>query len=164
MITSLFALAGAFVYRMRGGMKPSFPRPVDQMLFALPYGVAVFLAQGPILGLAAFVLTTLALVKGHGNSMDLGDQDKTPEWYEFLIKWLKPKISLYWYDATGLALSGLSYTLPAGILMLNPWIALSGVLKSPAYMLAKKAGAGTEGGELLTGALLWAAIGAAFLV
>jgi hypothetical protein len=157
MIDLLMMPLGAFIYRMRGGMKPSLPSPVDQMLFALPYGYVTF-QHSWWAGLIAFILTTIAIRKGHGNSMDLGERDTEPEWYEFTIRWLKPYMPLYWYDALGLAVSGLTYTLPAGILTLDPWRAFSGILKAPAYMISKKGGAKTEGGEMLTGAFLWGSI------
>ena len=165
-MNSLFALLGAYIYRMRGGMEPSFPRPIDQVLFSIPYGLIFGLQftewfsiyEGIAIGLMALGLTTWAVLKGHGNNMDLGEGDASPEWYESVMRWLKPKVPLYWYDCAGMAVSGLTYTLPAGILTLNPILALSGILKAPAYMLGKKADAGTMGGELLTGALLWGVV------
>lgn len=155
MIYAIAALIGAFIYRMRGGMGPSFPRPIDQLLFSLPYGYLAALS-GAVSGAIVLVLTTASVAKGHGNTMDLGDYDCEPEWYEFLIRgWLHGRISLYWYDFVGHCISGLSCTLLAGVVCGDPLLAISGILKGPAYALAKKADAGTEGGELLTGALLW---------
>lgn len=157
----VFMLTGALVYRFRGGM-PIFglynKRPVAQVLFALPYGWDVFIECGPILGFLCLVTTTITISRGHGNNMDLGDHDAGPEWYEPAIAWAKPHLSPYWYDVLGMAISGLTYTLPAGIFTLNPFLALSGVFKAPCYMLAKQAGAGTDGGELLTGAILWGSL------
>lgn len=165
MLDLFLILAGAYVYRMRGGMKPSFPRPIDQLIFALPYGIYtwyVWYYQMDLrweyalpLSIAVWGITAAAVAKGHGNSMDLGEYDREPEWYEFAIRWLKPHMPLYWYDALGCAISGLTYTLVPGLVTLNPVLALSGLLKGPAYMIAKKAEARTEGGELLTGAALW---------
>ena len=48
--------------------------------------------------------------------------------------------------------------MPAGIATLNPVLSLSGLLKGPAYMAAKFGGTHIEGGELLTGAVLWGCI------
>lgn len=155
----LMMIAGAFVYRMRGGMKPSLPSPVDQMIFALPYGVVTYLETNIWIALVVYILTTIAIRKGHGNTMDLGTQPESdPEWYEFFIKWAKPRLSPYWYDALGQAVSGLTYTLPAGIATLNPVLALSGIAKAPAYMISRKGDADTEGGEMLTGAFLWGCV------
>jgi hypothetical protein len=175
MIASLFALAGAFIYRMRGGMPPSFPRPIDQALFAAPYMlftmVVYYHAFGRfdyavVAGAIVLGLTVLALVKGHGRAFRLNEPMKPgaePEDIEWPIRWLEGRIPLYWYKVLIHVVSGLSYTLPAGIITLNPFLALSGALKAPAYMLSERAGAKEEGGELLTGALLWGAVAAAWL-
>ena len=159
LILALLTLIGAFLYRIRGGMAPHFPRPIDQALCAIPYGIIVLMSCGWLLGLLTFVLTTAMFARAHGNTMDLGDFDREPEWYEFLIRpWLFDKVPLYWYDLIGHSISGLVCTLPAGILTLNPFLALSGALKGPAYALGKAAGSSTEGGELLTGAVLWVCV------
>ena len=147
-------------------MSPSFPRPVDQMLFALPYGIIAalftssvweFIPYAPtVVGVLTFTLTTLAVVKGHGNTMDLGEFDREPEWYEFVIRpWLFNRVPLYWYDFIGHCISGLTYTIPIGIATMNPILGLSGLAKGPAYAISKRGDAGTAGGELLTGAFLW---------
>lgn len=166
LVIGLIILAGAFVYRMRGGMPPSFARPADQIIFAFPFSVMAALqctniwgweyyGEGFLMQAVVLAATAGAVAKGHGNNMDLGEQDKGPEWYEPVILWAKPHMPLYWYDALGLAISGLTYTIPCGLATLNPWIALSGAFKAPCYMLSKKADARTEGGELLTGGVLW---------
>ena len=135
------------------------PRLLIQSLFSLPYAITTYPEHGIYIAALVFGLTLLAVKTGHGNGMDLGDVDRgEPERLEFLILWIKPHIPLYWYDAGLLAITGLAVTLPAGIATLNPLLALSGLLKAPAYMIAKWGDTKTEGGELLTGAFLWGAI------
>lgn len=168
----MIELLGAFLYRWRGMAHPYkkyFPRPFNQAAFAFPFAVAAFLYydgfefQGWAWAIAGvvWVLTTLGALTGHGRGMDLGETDKgEPETLEFLIAWLKPKVSLYWYDAALLAVTGLAITLPAGIATLNPILALSGILKAPAYMIGKFCFTKehVEAGELLTGAVLWSMV------
>ena len=201
-IVILLALVGAIIFRWRGGGQPEgwgkyMPRPVDQTLFSLPYiGLAFFfLPWWPALILS--IITVAMITKGHGRNMDLGHSDEThpnalPEWYEGLILGLYGKISNYWYDALGLVISGLTYTIPVGLFLANPSgpyfvegliLALSGALKAPAYMfgrwLDEKTGfeeyleprlykvvrldGATSWGEFFTGLFLWGAAGALFI-
>lgn len=159
----MLEVLGAFIYRWRG-MKGS--RPYAQAVFSLPYALVTYIFYkeylinyGDILvSSIVFVFTALAVSTGHGRGMDLGETDQgKPEKLEFLVKWLKPYIPLYWYDAALLAVTGLAITLPAGIATLNPILALSGLLKAPAYMIGKFGCPRdhVEAGELLTGAALW---------
>ena len=158
----LMPITGAFIYRMRGGMPPRLPSPIDQILFSLPYGCVAFAAQGWVAGLIVLAITTIAVRKGHGDDMDLGLMpDNEPEWYDIFVGWRRKLPSAYWRDVIGLAASGLSYTIPAGIVTMNPFLALSGALKAPCYMLAKRAEHSVDfaiPAELLTGAILWSAI------
>lgn len=164
----IFALYGALLYRWRGMAHPKkkyFPRPFNQIVFAFPYAVYVYLAtpfQSHALALASicWVLTTLAVLTGHGRGNDLGQKDDgDPETLEFLIAWLKPHIPLYYYDILLLSITGAAITLPAGLLTLNPFLALSGLLKGLCYAVAKFGDTGSDGGELLTGAVLYASLG-----
>lgn len=163
----VFALLGAIIYRWRGyggKYKKYFPRPLPQMLFALPYGYLAWNVHW-VAGIAVYALTVLALVTGHGGWHDLGDviKKRARETMEFIIRPLRNNLRRYWYDALGLALSGLLITFPCGIATLNPVIALSGVLKAPAYMigqvLTKDQNRQTEIGEVLTGLFLWFLLG-----
>lgn len=90
-------------------------------------------------GVALYALCVWAVCKGHGRNADLGDWEKIAEreWYEKVkpMKWLEGVLPPYWYDAVGLAVSGLTYTLP--MIIVDPILALSGALKAPAWMLGK---------------------------
>jgi len=84
--------------------------------------------------------------------------EREPEWFEVYRPWLRSKgVNEYWLDFIGLGISGLFVTLPCGILLANPFLALSGALKAVAYALGWKYGGKTESGEMLTGAFLWGA-------
>ena len=166
MIGLLIALLGAALYRWRGAshrLKKYFPRPFNQIVFAAPYAIICY----PVIGwwcLVVLLLSTLGVLTGHGNFMDLGTwkkDDDEDETLEFIIKPLKGRIPEYWYDAIGLAVTGIAVSLPAGIVLMNPLIALSGALKAPAYMIGWKmfyGDAATERGEWLTGFFLWGSL------
>jgi hypothetical protein len=151
----------AFMFRARGGSLLTLPRPIEQALYALPYGVIVFLSTGLwYLAVLGWTASTIAVIKGHGHNMDLGTytKDADYEWYEFLIKKLHGKIPEYWYDVIGISVSGLTYTIVPGLLMLNPIVALSGLSKGLAYMIGWKWFNKTETGEWLTGGFAGALI------
>ncbi len=173
MFEALLILAGAWLYRWRGASHPQkkwLPRPLNQILFASPFALVTLLYWHEALGTVAWlpallvwVFATLGTLTGHGRGMDLGDTDiGEDETLEFVVRWLKPHLPLFWYDLILLSVTGLAVTLPAGIATLNPWFAFSGLLKGPAYAVAKFFKMGTEGGELLTGAVLWGAVSAVF--
>lgn len=192
------AIIGGIVYRWRGGGEPVgwgkyMPRPLDQILFSVPYIALAFYVL-PLWSAGILSLITVAFVsKGHGRNMDLGTFDNSlppggvkPEWYEGIIDGLYGKIPEYWYDALGLAVSGLTYTIPVGLFIADPaggyfweglFLALSGALKAPAYMLGRwlddnggdplddfedqtdgvvTFDGPTSWGEFLTGFFLWA--------
>ena len=186
MLVLAAVLLGALVYRMRGGFGPGLPRPIDQLIFAAPYAYMVWLfATEPVpfpyfrevFAVCMWLATTAVVCKGHGKHMDLGTWNPAAddEWYEPVIKWTRKYLSVYWYDALGLVVSGMTYTVypMVGLLAFkHPGIGLlvlfSGALKAPAYMLAlylfktdfPKFGARshTPLGEALTGAFLWGSL------
>lgn len=171
MLFAFLILAGALLYRWRGMAHPYkkfFPRPFNQAVFALPYAAITAAFWWGMLSYWAlvpagvvWVLSTLGALTGHGRGMDLGVTDEgEPERLEFLIDWLKPYLPLYWYDMVLLSLTGLAITAPAGLATGNLFLALSGALKGPAYAVAKFGATRTEGGELLTGAVLWGCLNA----
>jgi len=178
----VFALAMGAMNRWRGMSSPFkkfFPRPLPQITLALPYAILVSdYLNNYYVGAAVLVLTTLGWLTGHGAFIDLGTWKNAvkPERLEFTITWLKSKLSPYWYDFVGLAVTGLAVTVPAGIATMNPVLALSGVLKAPAYAIGWFVSTGkidpssldeieerigsraTEIGEFLTGLFLGAVV------
>ena len=160
----IFSLIGALLYRYRGmNHANSFVRQGVRALFALPFAIYAYIHVpmfDPLaVAMVVFGLTFLGVITGHGRGIDLGDTDKgETEKLEHLILWAKPHVPLYWYDMFILSVTGLAITLPAGIATLNPVLALSGLLKGPAYGISKFGHANTEGGELLTGMILWGSL------
>lgn len=158
------AIAGGCLFRWRGTAhkwKKYTPRPVTQIMFALPYAFACMPPNASWWAvLPVLVLTTLGVLTGHGGFMDLGKwmKKRKAERLEPLIRWLRNDIPRYWYDVLGNTITGLAITLPAGLVLMNPYIALSGALKGAGYVVADKLGLGTEGGEWFTGALLWSTL------
>ncbi len=161
------ALYGAAMNRFRGHAskyKKYFPRPLPQIALAVPYAYVTPMTLDHPFIVAAVVLvaTTLAWLTGHGKFMDLGTWTPyaKPERLEFTIKWLESSVPPYWYDAIGLAVTGIAVSLPAGIATGNVWLALSGVLKAPAYMIgwAVSKEHATAIGETLTGLFLLGAL------
>lgn len=160
----IFALLGGALYRWRGHAskyKKYFPRPFNQIAFALPHAAVCW----PVIGwwsALVLIFTTLGVLTGHGRGMSLGILKLIgdPEKIEILIKWLIPHIPVYWYKVLILALTGLAVTLPAGIVLGSPILALSGALKALAYMIGWKwCYRHTEAGEFLTGVFLWGTLG-----
>lgn len=139
-----------FLNRFRGSSQKIVPRMAVCALIALGYAMIVpWTFSIPVL-----ILTTMALQTGHGNFMDLGHWKDTspPERLEFLVAWMKPG---YWRDFTGLAVTGIVVTLPVGIALLDWRVCLLGLLKAPAYAIARLICPRfpVEAGEILTGAV-----------
>lgn len=179
MLIILMSLLGAVIYRVRGmshPLKKYVRRPITQIAFAVPYAYLTHLVKpgnlqwelpydlgllSAPLWLIILAVTTAALVTGHGGAHDMGTytKERDDETLEFLVKPLRGKISEFWYDFILMLWLGAAITIPCGIATLNPVIAVSGALKSPAYALSHRFGFGTEGGEWATGAALWAVCG-----
>lgn len=164
-ISFLASIAGAALYRWRGHAseyKMYFPRPWNQLAFALPYALFCIppMTDGWFTPLVVLLITWMFVLKGHGGFHDLGTWTFTrePESLEFLIRWTHRWLPPYWYDALGLAVTGIAVSMWAGIALGNPLLALSGALKAPAYMLARQVGWGPPAGEWLTGAFLWGSL------
>ena len=162
------AILGAVIYRIRGGLAPAMPRPMDQLLFALPYACIAYKITGRNLWafLGVLALTTVALSSGHGDYMDLATWNKPtdPERLDFIVHWFfgADNFNDFWRDAFGLAVTGLAVTLPCSAMLLahrryalSAMLFLSGALKFPAYYLGWELFGGTEAGEYLTGFFLW---------
>lgn len=166
-------ILGAFLYRLRG-MNNKY-RPWAQIIFSFPFAWVVYETYKdahlePVfflsLCLTVWVFTSLSVLTGHGNGIDLGTYEKETEdeATEFLVKWLKKSLTPKAYDVLLLSMTGLLVTLPAGLVTLNPILAVWGILKGPCYLLAEwglrkhTKDAHIEAGELLTGAILWGAL------
>ena len=150
----IMAIAGACLYRWRGHAsqyKKYFPRPLNQIAFALPYAYITYIHTGIIVSLLILVLTTLAVLSGHGNFFrnNINPKDREPERLEFIIRWAVDKIPLRLYKFLGMVITGMAVTLPAAIAIGSIPLALSGALKGLAYQF------NTEVGEYLTGLFLW---------
>lgn len=153
----IMGLIGAVIFRIRGTnhneISGFLPRPFEQLLFSAPW---IWLASqlfDPWQAIILSIITVVMVLKAHGKVFDLGTARKSsapfgedPEWYDGILYPLYGKIPEYWYDAIGLAVSGLSYTIPVGLFMADPTgdyftegliIALSGALKAPAYMIGR---------------------------
>jgi len=159
---------GVILGRMKGGLAPALPRPMDQLLFALPFAaIAYKLSERNVwCFVCVLVLTTLALTTGHGNFFDLGrvNYPVKPETLEFIVHWFfgPDTFDNFWRDGFGLAVTGLAVTLPCSLFIaihkryaLSVILFLSGALKFPAYYLGWELFGGTEGGEYIYGGLAW---------
>ena len=162
-----WAIVGAVVYRVRGGLAPALPRPVDQLIFALPYAAIAYKLSGRNIWwfMGVLILTTLAVCSGHGEYFDLGRVTRpvSPERLDFIVSIFfgADTFDNFWRDGFGLAVTGMAVTLPCSICIaihkryaLSAMLFLSGALKFPAYYIGWEFG-GTEIGEFLTGFFLW---------
>lgn len=149
----IFGIIGLFLYRWRGHAsryKKYFPRPFNQITFALPFTTfsylsvpdeivlfnSNFLYFDVFVGFVVGITTVLALLTGHGNNHDLGrDKRGDDETMEFVVKWLHGRITEYWYDVIAMSWYGACITLPCAIATGNIFVALSGLLRGPAYMI-----------------------------
>jgi len=170
-----WAVAGAWIYRNRGGgnWPVNLPRVLDlgiwALLLTLPlWWIAPWWAAG--IGVAAAMAATSL---GHGDFIDFGTSGRTdPD--ELLSRLLH----LFWdrrdgptHDAVGMMLSGMTYTLVPTILAVvfaGPlwllWLPI-GTFKGAAYALGWQLGVPEWGldetalGEILTGFFLCGATG-----
>jgi len=186
----IFGLVGAVIYRWRGHAseyKKYFPRPWNQIAFALPYAFLAYLEAGLFVSCICLAFTTLFVLSGHGNWFPKTGfkSPYEPETIEYPILWLKGRVPDELYKFIGMAISGLSISLSLGVVTGSLLIAFSGALKAPAYWAGrliydtlpkapKKDAAGnsymgikhfprnmdynTELGEFLTGLFLWSSL------
>lgn len=156
----IFAILGALIFRWRGMDYNLHPLP--QMLFALPY--AIFCGWWAII---VYPITVIAVILGHGQYF-LPPSDKkldNCQRYDFLLVPFfgeDPRLTgapitnlLYWRCFCGMAVSGLLVTIPSGIALHSPIIALSGALKAISYAVDN---GNTKIAELLTGFFLYGAL------
>lgn len=172
-------LLGAFFYRARGGPLLKLPRPFEQILFSsfpcliLP----AWAVQSNFWVLwVVFIISVAFECTGHGGFFyhkngnykkivkEVTDSktEREPERLEFLIRWLHGRVSNYLYCTIGMAMTGFVVTLGPGIFVVysgqvlaGVFLALTGLLKAPAYMISDKIGWDTHGGEWISGGLRW---------
>lgn len=140
-------VAGAIISRWHGGGIFKSPKFIKNTIWAAPFGIAAFFVTGSFwLAALSFALCLAGKATGHGGFMDLGTwtKQRSREALEFLIKPLHDKIPESYYDALGLSVVGLA-AVSGGVLAfaaVSPIaaliLAIGGVLKSGAYMVAKE--------------------------
>ena len=152
-----FAFIGGLIYRIRGGLAPSLPRPLDQLLFCYPLFLAAVIAGGGWLAYAAYALAVAGCATGHGQYMGLGRWRvpvKEMEALDFIPRLIfgRDEVGPAQYpvrapaararDLFGLAVTGLAMTLAPGLLIMstgNFWpgflLGASGILKAAAYWI-----------------------------
>jgi len=170
----LWAVAGGFWFRVRGGGWFEVPRVVDLGVWGLLVTLPIWFIGVPwYLGILAVVWCSTLTAWGHGDFIDMGGGTGDPD--EVLAKvvtWLTGRADGYWRDALGMGLSGASYlVLPAALAAAyaSPWWLLwllVGFLgKGGAYAIGKRFEAPQLGldstviGEYLTGGFMCAGSG-----
>lgn len=154
------AILGGICYRWRGHSskyKKYFPRPLNQIAFAVPYAWVTYQTIG-FWAVAVLAVTTLGVLTGHGRGFNNDALQGEPETTEYLILWLQPYMPLSLYKFLIMSITGLAITLWAGIATLNPLLALSGILKGVAYFITRD----TRVGEFFTGIFLWGSLAILF--
>lgn len=159
----IIALIWGWISRMAGGAPPKLLYGLDAWLYALPYAI---ICLPSFWSIPAYLIAALGKRLGHGRGISLkAPLIGEPEKIEWLTIWVKPYIPVYWYKVLILSATGLVCSLVAGIICGSWIIALSGLLKGPAYMIGwaiypKGTGRGikylneaTAIGEFLTGFL-----------
>lgn len=161
----IFTSGMALVSRICGGGKPKIPFGLPHWIYSIPFAIitAPFIGYWSIL---VYFLTMVGKRLGHGGFFDLGTwpHPRDKEKLEYLILWLKGRVSERTYDTIGLALTGVFVPLPAAVALasVNPLASLvlliSGALKASAYRIGWYYHTGNHGGratimgECLTGA------------
>lgn len=154
----------AWLSRMSGGGEPKLPWGLDQWLLSLPY--LIFIPQVGYWIVPAYLSAVLGLRLGHGRGFHYKipfEPGSEPERVEAVIPDSWP---VYWQKFSIMALNGLAVTLMLAIVTLchgyvlsGLILALSGALKSLAYMTRK-----TEDSEYLRGAFLGLGLLLAYLL
>lgn len=162
------------------------PKQLKNLAWALPFAVVTWLVTHNWVTFA-IVLVTCMIGKtlGHGAGIDLGTSTKSrgTEKAEYLIVWLRGKISEYWYDVLFMCLVGLLAVAGCAVvigtvnLQAGALIAIGGAAKGVAYMFGwtvysrgsgkgihKELDEATEIGEFLTGLLAGLALISAYII
>jgi len=165
------ALAGAVVFRLRGGWLGGWPldRQITLAAWSALLTAPLWMLVPWYYALAGFVLTFGATTLGHGSGLDFGRvkaDDPDELWRHLWAPDDDPE-----GDAKFMVVRGLLMTLPAGVALVlgghHAWAAvgLSGALMGPAYWIGylywratqgnkRLLPAGAEMGEWLTGFVL----------
>ena len=169
-----FAVAGAFMNRVRGGM---WDLPAGRYLNAQAFGLAVWAASGNSLtGALAMFGMVVGQAPGWGRYIGaLGgwEEEELDEWWpaDVLIRDMRDEPKLWGF--TGLVLRGFFWGACLGLPLLSWWPVLAGMAMPFCYagafavcrwlVTSNPDGDGWELGEVLFGALLWGAAGLAYL-
>lgn len=157
----VYAVLGGLLYRWRGSSLWTPPRPVLQAVIALPFAAA---APGSWLVAAlVWIWTAGALCLGHGQYQGMGD---TPEGtdrssVDWLLRWMGGPPGGLARCVAGMALTGMLVTLPVGLALGSPVVALAGAGKSLCYLVGTRVRWQVLGdtSETLTGILFWGLTG-----
>lgn len=158
-------IIGSVVFRI-------IPRPIEQMLFSL-FVPAVMWHLGYDWSdmLLPYAVTVWMVLRGHGHNMDGGRPEFAHtdyEWYEiaFSMDKIHGKINERLYDFIGMAVSGLTYTIPLGLATDSYLLAAVGSVKAAAYLAnwllwdTGRVKSPTLLGEWFTGGSLWGLLAA----
>jgi hypothetical protein len=186
-ITVLLPIYGAFMSRFHGGgFKGGVNKSLKNMLWALPFGVIVWLCGGAW-WLCAITVALCAIGKAVAHGRGLGSDepmrdDMKPEKVEYAILWLQDKVSTRTYKHLIMSLTGFAAVSGAVVafMFINPMasliIALGGLLKGVAYeigtfILPNQTKSGiknlmykTEIGEFITGLFAYGGLAIAFII
>lgn len=173
-------IAGPVLYRMRGGLPPSLPRPVDLGLWAGLLTAPLWFLTPWWAAALSFAAAFGATSTAHGEGIDFGKAEARDltEWANYPTQWvLGHKRDGPLYDTVYMVFNGLPMTVVAGAALAwftSPWlvvVALAGALKGPAYWLgfqtpsvARHFNRGSEWGEAWTGLLVAAAMAPLWLL
>ncbi len=169
-LVPLLAIAGAWIFRTRGGgnWPCDFPRIVDLGIWGLLLALPLWWLAPPWAALIGVAGVMGATSLGHGDLIDFGTSGRTDsdEYISRLLHLFTDSRDGPVHDALGMALSGMSYTLvPAVVatIFAGPlwllWLPI-GALKGASYALGWRFAVpelgigGTVIGEYLTGFLL----------
>lgn len=179
-IILLLAFVGAIISLWHGGnLPPKAGKVVKSIIWAVPFGILAGFSVSWWLAPVAVGLCAAGKSTGHGQyfSFDFAPaQIHKSERLDFLISWIRPYVSFYWYCFIGLALVGLAAASGAVICLAytNPFaaliVAMGGCFKSVAYAYGwvlyehNDSPEPTQIGEALTGAFAYGACAAAFFI
>ena len=143
-ITVLLPIYGAVMSRFHGGgLKGGVNKTLKNCLWALPFGIIIWLCGGA-LWLCALTVALCLIGKATGHGRGLGSDeplrdDMKPEKVETLILWLQPSLQDRAYKHLIMSLTGFTAVSGAVIafMFIDPMaglvVALGGLLKGVAY-------------------------------